>query len=94
MERVSDCVLWVPACQQLRIHEATKLDVYCRVLSRAIIEDSSEVGFSLPDSRLSRDEWPVDDFNWLCLDVPSPNWHTIQEPKEKEALRAAARVLT
>ena len=82
------------ACQQLRIHTSMNSKFYIHVTSKAIIEDCEELGFATYDfeyenrdehfllSGLSRDtnNWKeVDDFNWLKLNEPSPNWYFIQQ---------------
>lgn len=81
------------ACQQLRIHTTINSKFYIHVTSKAIIEDCEELGFADYDfvyenrdrhfsvSGLSRDtnNWKdVDDFNWLKLDEPSPNWYLLK----------------
>ncbi|XP_034050090.1 tubulin-specific chaperone C [Thalassophryne amazonica] len=86
------------ACQQLRTHNTTDTQVYLHVTSRAIIENCRGVGFapfswSYPtleeDFRLSsldrgRNNWnTVDDFNWLAVGTPSPNWSVIPEEDRK-----------
>lgn len=88
-----DCDL-VIACQQLRIHSTKDSRFYIHVTSKAIIEDSSNVGFApynltyegieadFDDSGLDRssNNWnKVDDFNWLASDVASPNWTELSE---------------
>lgn len=93
LENCEDCDL-VVACQQLRIHSTTNSRLYIHVTSRAIIEDSSkllfapynlvyeqiEEHFELSGLEQSRNNWnQVDDFNWLALDVPSPNWKELPE---------------
>ena len=80
------------ACQQLRIHTTINSKFYIHVTSKAIIEDCEELGFADYDfvyenrdrhfsaSGLSREtnNWKdVDDFNWLKLDEPSPNWYLL-----------------
>lgn len=82
------------ACQQLRIHTTINTKFHIHVTSKAIIEDCEELGFAPYDfyvyegldadyqqSGLSREtnNWKdVDDFNWLKLDEPSPNWYLIK----------------
>ena len=87
------------ACQQLRIHTTINSKFYIHVTSKAIIEDCEELGFADYDfvyenrdrhfsvSGLSRDtnNWKdVDDFNWLKLDEPSPNWYLLQSVSADE----------
>ncbi|XP_059470543.1 tubulin-specific chaperone C [Neocloeon triangulifer] len=94
LDKCTDCT-FVFACQQVRIHNNRRCNFYVHVTSRSIIEDSKEVRFApynwhYPEleehfvkAGLDRDEnhWhAVDDFNWLALDVPSPNWSVIEEP--------------
>lgn len=82
------------ACQQLRIHTTGNTKFYIHVTSKAIIEDCEDLGFStytynyekinehFLNSKLARDvnNWnDVDDFNWLKLGVPSPNWKVIED---------------
>ncbi|XP_028409062.1 tubulin-specific chaperone C-like [Dendronephthya gigantea] len=88
-----NCVFVFP-CQQLRVHDTVKSQFYLHVTSRAIIEDSNELGFSqfnwkydgmddhFETSRLDRtkNNWQfVDDFNWLKTEEHSPNWHIISD---------------
>lgn len=88
VENVSDCVLHL-ACQQLRVHETSRTDFFIHVTSKAIIEDTRDVRFGVyqldydgieehyKSSGLKKtvNNWDqVDDFNWLAVDKPSPNW--------------------
>lgn len=97
VDHCTDCTLAVP-CQQLRTHHTTDTQVYLHVTSRAIIEDCRGVhiapfSWSYPgideDFRVSgldrnRNNWSqVDDFNWLALGTPSPNWSVIPEHERK-----------
>ncbi|KAI1887094.1 hypothetical protein AGOR_G00202580 [Albula goreensis] len=83
---------------KLRTHNTTDTQVYLHVTSRAIIEDCTRLGFapfnwSYPgidaDFEVSgldkdRNNWnQVDDFNWLAVGTPSPNWSVIAEPERK-----------
>ncbi|XP_056424176.1 tubulin-specific chaperone C [Hyla sarda] len=89
----TDC-LFAFSCQQLRTHSTTDSRFYLHVTSRAIIEDCSGLLYapftwSYPDIQQdyelagldqSRNNWDlVDDFNWLAMDVKSPNWKIIPE---------------
>jgi len=87
---VDDCqdVTLVVACQQLRMHGSSALDVYLHVTSGAIVEHCHGVRvapYSLPDLPThafdavglcaNRNQWDkVEDFDWLAVDKPSPNW--------------------
>ena len=88
-----NCV-FVLACQQLRIHKTIESQFYIHVTSKAIIEDCKLVSFapynwhySTIDSHYqssqlntSVNNWNlVDDFNWLAVDLQSPNWSIITE---------------
>lgn len=81
-------------CQQLRIHKSSTCDFYLHVRSRAIIEDCTLCRFApytreykekqqeFHDSQLDveSNNWnQVDDFNWLSVDTPSPNWTVLPE---------------
>ncbi|XP_066934873.1 tubulin-specific chaperone C-like [Clytia hemisphaerica] len=81
------------ACQQLRIHTSINSKFFVHVTSKVIIEDCEELSFGkyifhyetleedFENSKLPRDvnNWrDVDDFNWLKLDEPSPNWSLIE----------------
>ena len=86
-----DCIFVFP-CQQLRVHNTITSQFYLHVTSRAIIEDSHDLGFApfnwlyngieshFETSRLdhSKNNWQlVDDFNWLNTEEKSPNWYII-----------------
>ncbi|XP_049616105.1 tubulin-specific chaperone C isoform X1 [Syngnathus scovelli] len=86
------------ACQQLRTHNTKDTCVYLHVTSRAIVEDCHGVRFapytwSYPNldedfgaAELDRscNNWEqVDDFNWLAVGTPSPNWTVIPEADRK-----------
>ncbi|EDO49057.1 predicted protein, partial [Nematostella vectensis] len=88
-----DCT-FIVACQQLRVHHTHRSLFYLHVTSRAIIEDSSGVGFAPYDLQyelkeahfkaagldLYENNWSiVNDFNWLRKDEHSPNWYIIAE---------------
>ncbi|XP_003747265.1 tubulin-specific chaperone C [Galendromus occidentalis] len=77
------------ACQQLRIHKAGDAIFRLHISSRSIIEDCRNVSFGkLPaEYNASEQAWEaaglsktknnyslVDDFNWLNVQEPSPNW--------------------
>lgn len=93
VENCKECV-FVIACQQLRIHATTNCKFYIHVTSKAIIEDSSNVEFApynlkykgitkdfeSSGLKVSVNNWNlIDDFNWLAIDVVSPNWKVIGE---------------
>lgn len=80
------------ACQQVRIHTTKDSIFNIHVTGKAIIEDCSNVGFApynwsydrisedFKEARLRTDinKWnDVDDFNWLKLSEPSPNWYKV-----------------
>lgn len=82
------------ACQQLRIHTTANTKFHIHVTSKAIIEDSEDVGFApyawkyenvtehfdKAALSLETNNWKdVDDFNWLKLDEQSPNWYVIED---------------
>ncbi|XP_072265907.1 tubulin-specific chaperone C [Pyxicephalus adspersus] len=86
--------LFAFSCQQLRTHTTRDSRFYLHVTSRAIIEDCTGLLFApftwsypeiMADYELSgldrnRNNWEhVDDFNWLAMDVKSPNWGVIPE---------------
>lgn len=92
---MDDCAgcKFVVACQQLRLHTSTDIDVYLHVTSRAIMEDCTDVRvapYSFKYDKLVEDfvsanldintnNWTgIDDFNWLNV-KQSPNWKVIQE---------------
>ena len=67
-----DTVVRVPSCQQLRIHESSKLDLHVRTKSGPILEDSTAIRFVVSSNDpITRD---VKDFSWLRNGVPSPNF--------------------
>lgn len=97
---VDDCAdcSFVLACQQLRIHSTKQCNFYLHVTSRAIIEDSTQVGFApynwkyenmenhfkIAGLDINRNNWDlVDDFNWLASDKPSPNWYILKANEKK-----------
>jgi hypothetical protein len=97
---VDDCAdcIFVLACQQLRIHNTKHCDFYLHVTSRAIIEDSTQIGFApynwkyenmenhfdIAGLDVNRNNWDmVDDFNWLASDKPSPNWYILIADEKK-----------
>lgn len=84
----------VIACQQLRLHKSTDIEIYLHVTSKAIIEDCTGVrvapydydyvgiGDDYEKSGLDRgvNHWDsLDDFNWLVSNKQSPNWAVIDE---------------
>jgi hypothetical protein len=89
------------ACQQLRIHSSTDCRFFTYVASRAIIEDCKNVEFAPYAWEYDRmgehfracgfdrekNNWrSVDDFNWLALDKPSPNWKFIEDRDRHEKM--------
>nr|XP_002125331.1 tubulin-specific chaperone C-like [Ciona intestinalis] len=85
-------------CQQLRVHHTKRTDFYLHVTSRAIIEDTTEIrvtpynlNYSELDSHFklsgldqSTNNWQnVDDFNWLAMSTPSPNWSVLDKNEQK-----------
>jgi len=81
------------ACQQLRIHKAQNAVFRLHIVSRSIIEDCEDVSFGdLPSDYPATDgAWEaagilktknnyklVDDFNWLNVQQPSPNWKLLE----------------
>jgi len=93
VDKCIDCT-FVFACQQVRIHNTKRCSFYVHVTSRSIIEDTKEVQFApynwyyqgidghFRKAGLDKEtnHWDsIDDFNWLALDVPSPNWSVIEE---------------
>uniref|UniRef100_A0A1B6L768 C-CAP/cofactor C-like domain-containing protein n=1 Tax=Graphocephala atropunctata TaxID=36148 RepID=A0A1B6L768_9HEMI len=93
MDSCRGCEL-VVACQQLRIHSTQDSRFYIHVTCKAIIEDSSDVQFApynldydniqehfkISGLNWSNNKWrEIDDFNWLSIDEPSPNWREIRE---------------
>ncbi|CAL8301003.1 unnamed protein product [Lota lota] len=97
VDHCSNSTLALP-CQQLRTHNTTSTQVYLHVTSRAIIEDCQGVSFApftwsyptldedfvVSGLDRARNNWTqVDDFNWLALGTPSPNWTLISEEDRK-----------
>ncbi|KAM3930127.1 tubulin-specific chaperone C [Leptodactylus fuscus] len=93
VDNCTNCLFTFP-CQQLRTHSSKDSRFYLHVTSRAIIEDCTGLLFapftwSYPTIQQdyeqagldqSRNNWDqVDDFNWLAMDVKSPNWSIIPE---------------
>ncbi|XP_069624670.1 tubulin-specific chaperone C [Ranitomeya imitator] len=91
VDHCTNCLFTFP-CQQLRTHSTRDCRFYLHVTSRAIIEDCSGLRFapftwSYPSIQQdyqragldqNRNNWDqVDDFNWLAMDVRSPNWSII-----------------
>jgi hypothetical protein len=94
----ADCIFLV-ACQQLRIHNTKRCDVYSHVTSRTVIEDSTQIGFApyswkyeniehhfkIAGLDMNRNNWNlIDDFNWLASDAPSPNWRVLKADEKKD----------
>ncbi|OAP65457.1 hypothetical protein AYL99_01429 [Fonsecaea erecta] len=75
-------------CRQFRMHDCENVDVYLHCTSRPIIENCKGIRFAvLPkfhsdlistsqeDPSAVPNQWDqIDDFKWLSLDKPSPNW--------------------
>ena len=98
IDECRDCTFEV-ACQQLRIHRTTSCSFYMYVTSKAIIEDSSKLGFApfhwfYPGverdfkktgfDQLQNNWADVDDFDWLVQGQQSPNWFLIAEKERIE----------
>lgn len=94
VDKCSNCKI-VTACQQLRMHTSTNIDIYLHVTSKGIIEDCSairtapynllyedlEKHFNVSLLNRNKNNWEhLDDFDWLAPDIPSPNWSMI-DPK-------------
>lgn len=94
-DNCTNCKL-VFGCQQLRFHSSNNCDLYMHVTCRAIIEDCKNINvapfnytydnieddFVKAGLDLTKNNWMnVADFNWLSIDVPSPNWSRIEEQK-------------
>lgn len=90
-----DNCTFVIACQQLRLHSSTNINIYLHVTSRAIMEDCSKIYFApynlryneiLNDFNVSGldigiNHWnDADDFNWLNK-KQSPNWGLLEDAK-------------
>ncbi|XP_064484063.1 tubulin-specific chaperone C-like [Ornithodoros turicata] len=88
IEDCRDCTFSL-ACQQLRVHGTENSDLKVCVSTRTILEDCKKVRIGRYDWQYEGDEadwgasgldrdtnnWrAVDDFNWLAIDKPSPNW--------------------
>ncbi|XP_077520626.1 tubulin-binding cofactor C isoform X2 [Amblyomma americanum] len=93
VESCEGCTFHV-ACQQLRVHDSRQCQFRVHIQARSIIEDSTELLFGPYDFAYDGDErhwaaacldravnnWDqVDDFNWLKLDEPSPNWRLVED---------------
>lgn len=93
LDHCNDCKLSI-ACQQLRAHNSTNTKIYLHVTSKGIIEDCKEIQVAEYDmnyeglddqfEKLGLDKktnhWDqLDDFNWLALDQPSPNWCILRQ---------------
>jgi hypothetical protein len=83
VENVSDTIAFIGS-RQLRIHDATKCQFYCRVASGPIIERCQAVEFapllsSENDGKEDDNLWnKVEDFGWIKQEH-SPNWSVIEE---------------
>ncbi|XP_015928252.1 tubulin-specific chaperone C [Parasteatoda tepidariorum] len=95
IENCSRCT-FVLACQQMRIHSCTDCDFYLHITSRTIIEDSKSLYFApynwsydgqeedFINAGFDKDinNWDsIDDFNWLVIGTPSPNWDFLGKEK-------------
>lgn len=87
-------VVLVVACRQLRMHEATNVDVYILCPSRPIIEDCKNIRFAPLGKEglghtweaVERNMWDqVDDFKWLKSEH-SPNWEVLPEAERVQGL--------
>ncbi|RZC40374.1 TBCC domain containing protein [Asbolus verrucosus] len=91
-DNCSNCTL-VIACQQLRLHSSKNVNIYLHVTSRAIMEDCHDIflaPYNLKYDNLDKDfqesgldrstnNWKcIDDFNWLNIEKPSPNWSLLK----------------
>lgn len=91
---IDDCsgCKFVIACQQLRLHTSTDIDIYLHVTSRAIMEDCTNIRvapynfrydklqehFSDTNLDINTNNWTaIDDFNWLNA-KQSPNWKIME----------------
>ena len=83
VENMSDTIAFIGS-RQLRIHDATKCQFYCRVVSGPIIERCQAVEFapllsSENDGKEDDNLWnKVEDFGWIKQEQ-SPNWSVIEE---------------
>lgn len=95
IENCSQCT-FVFACQQLRVHSCSDSSFYLHVTSRTIIEDCKDLCFApynwtydgqdedFITAGLDKENnnWNlIDDFNWLVIGTPSPNWTFLEEEK-------------
>lgn len=95
VENCKNCT-FVFACQQLRIHASEDCNFYLHITSRTIIEDSKELHFApynwtydgqdkdFVTSGIDKENnnWDsIDDFNWLVIGTPSPNWSFLDKEK-------------
>ncbi|XP_054713169.1 tubulin-specific chaperone C-like [Uloborus diversus] len=86
------------ACQQLRVHSCSDCAFYLHVTSRTIIEDSKDLVFAPYNWKYDgqdddfivagidkeNNNWnSIDDFNWLVIGTPSPNWSFLDEEKRR-----------
>ena len=87
VENMSDTIAFIGS-RQLRVHDATKCQFYCRVASGPIIERCKAVEFAPLSSSSENGEeveqeeenlWnKVEDFGWIKQEQ-SPNWSVIEE---------------
>ena len=78
VEGMRDTIAFIGS-RQLRIHDATKCQFYCRVASGPIIEKCEGVEFAPLSPREEDNLWDkVEDFGWIKQEK-SPNWSVIEE---------------
>lgn len=95
IENCRQCT-FIFACQQLRVHSCSDSFFYLHVTSRTIIEDCKDLCFApynwtydgqdedFITAGLDKENnnWnSIDDFNWLVIGTPSPNWTFLEEEK-------------
>lgn len=82
VEGMRDTIAFIGS-RQLRIHDATKCQFYCRVASGPIIEKCEGVEFAPLSPREEDNLWDkVEDFGWIKQEK-SPNWSVIEEKDRK-----------
>ena len=82
VEGMRDTIAFIGS-RQLRIHDATKCQFYCRVASGPIIEKCEGVEFAPLSPREEDNLWDkVEDFGWIKQEK-SPNWSVIKEKDRK-----------
>lgn len=93
VDKCTNCKI-IAACQQLRMHTSTYIDIYLHVTSKGIVEDCSNIRtapynlyyqdlekhFNMSSLDRNSNHWDnLDDFNWLAPDIPSPNWSILEQ---------------